>query len=58
VTERIAPSGIWNRVKKYQDRIKVYEPDAGGFVEPEEKTGTDTFLPLTTALMGDPFVTP
>ena len=22
---------------------------------PEEKTGTDTFLPLTPALMGDPF---
>jgi hypothetical protein len=33
----------------------INRPGAPSARRPEEKTGTDTFLPLTPALMGDPF---
>jgi hypothetical protein len=40
---------------KSQARIKAFEADAQRARRPGMKTGTNTFLPLTTALMGDPF---
>ena len=45
-----------SEIERRNNRLgsKLLKPTLKAPADPQKKTGTDTFLPLTTALMGDP----